>query len=422
MNNTVLFIVWAFCVLTLNAQNQLPKWEKGYLDIHNINTGRGSCAFFIFPDGTNMMIDAGDFDNEAFDERYAPMFSPQVFPNSSYTAGTSIVNYLTNLLGREKPQIDYFLLTHFHSDHYGSIREATATSDKGYRLTGLTEVGDIIPIRTYVDRDYPDYNYPIDLRTNKTSNGGVELPTFLNLLKFLDYQKEHNSMKLEKFEVGSNKQFVLKKDPKAFPSFEVRNIKSNNLLWTGKGKVTRPLFTVQDLLAKDGKFNDNQMSTALVVTYGKFKYFAGGDNSGLVDQDHAEWYDIETPMAAVVGKVSAVTLDHHSNRDATNRNFLDVLDPRVVVAQSWSPDHPGLEVGQRLLSKNIGTQKRDVFMTYYHNETGIGIGPWFSRGIMAKEGHIVLRVYPDGHYDVYVLDSRKSNLTIVKKFGPYMSE
>ena len=42
MNKTVLFIVWAFCVLTLNAQNQLPKWEKGYLDIHNINTGRGS--------------------------------------------------------------------------------------------------------------------------------------------------------------------------------------------------------------------------------------------------------------------------------------------------------------------------------------------------------------------------------------------
>ena len=52
----------------------------------------------------------------------------------------------------------------------------------------------------------------------------------------------------------------------------------------------------------------------------------------------------------------------------------------------------------------------------------VGIGPWFSRGIKAKEGHIVIRVYPDGKYDVFVLDARKSNLTIVKKFGPYVSE
>ena len=164
------------------------------------------------------------------------------------------------------------------------------------------------------------------------------------------------------------------------------------------------------------------MSTAVVVKYGKFKYYTGGDNSGLVDQDHAEWYDIETPMAPIVGKVSVASLNHHSNRDATNRSFLEILDPKVVVAQSWSTDHPGAEVGQRLLSKNIGTQKRDVFMTFYSDETSIGIGPWFANGIKAKQGHIVIRVYPDGKYDVYVLDARKEDLIISEKFGPYVSE
>ena len=422
MRKSILFLLLFLSVAFVSAQDQLSKWEKGYLDIHHLNTGRGSCAFIIMPDGTNMMIDAGDFDNESFDVKYAPMSAPQVFPNSSYTAGSSIINYLTNVLGRDNLSIDYFLLTHFHSDHYGSIRDASGTSEHGYRLTGLTEVGDVIPIKTYVDRDYPNYNFPVDLRTNVSGNGGVEPATFQNLLKFLEFQKTNNGMKLEKFEIGSNKQFTLKKDPKSYPDFEIQNIKSNNLLWTGKGKNTTPLFTKEELLAKNGKFNDNQMSTALVIKYGKFKYYAGGDNSGLVDQDHAEWYDIETPMAPLVGKVSAMSLNHHSNRDATNRNFLDVLDPKVVVAQSWSPDHPGPEVGQRLLSGNVGTQKREIFMTYYHEETGIGIGPWFSRGVKAKEGHIVIRVYPDGKYDVYVLDSRKSNMTIVKKFGPYVSE
>ena len=72
--------------------------------------------------------------------------------------------------------------------------------------------------------------------------------------------------------------------------------------------------------------------------------------------------------------------------------------------------------------KNIGTQKRDVFMTFYSDETSIGIGPWFANGIKAKQGHIVIRVYPDGKYDVYVLDARKEDLIISEKFGPYVSE
>ena len=131
MKKSILFFITILCCVLGSAQVQLPKWEKGYLDIHHINTGRGSCAFLILPDGTNMMIDAGDFDNESFDAKYAPMFAPQVFPNSSYTAGSSIVNYVTNLLGKEKPEIDYFLLTHFHSDHYGSVRDASGTSENG---------------------------------------------------------------------------------------------------------------------------------------------------------------------------------------------------------------------------------------------------------------------------------------------------
>lgn len=416
--NFIFLLVFSCIIKAQMTIPPFPKWEKGYLDIHHINTGRGNCAFLIFPDGTTMMIDAGDFDGKEYAAKYAPMHAAPIFPDSSYTPGSSIINYVTNLLGRDVV-IDYFLLTHFHSDHYGDVQKATGTSKNGYRITGLTEVGDVIPIKMYVDRDYPDYQFPVDLRSK---NDGVDLPTFLNLLEFLNYQEKHNGLKVEKFDIGSNTQFVLKKEPKSYPGFEVRNIKSNNRLWTGEGKKTTILFTKEELMAKNGKYSENQMSTAIVVKYGAFKYYAGGDNSGLVDQDHAEWYDIETPMAPIIGKVSAVSLNHHSNRDATNRNFLEVLDPKVVVAQSWSTDHPGAEVGQRLLSKNIGTQPRDVFMTYYDDETGVAIGPWFARSLKAKQGHIVIRVYPDGEYEVYVLDARKTDLVISNRFGPYSSE
>ena len=35
---------------------KLPAWQKGYMDIHHISTGRGDCNFMIFPDGTTMMV------------------------------------------------------------------------------------------------------------------------------------------------------------------------------------------------------------------------------------------------------------------------------------------------------------------------------------------------------------------------------
>ncbi len=38
----------------------LPAWEEGYMDIHHINTGCGECAYIILPDGTTMLIDAGE--------------------------------------------------------------------------------------------------------------------------------------------------------------------------------------------------------------------------------------------------------------------------------------------------------------------------------------------------------------------------
>ena len=39
----------------------LSPWSEGTLDIHEISTGRGSSTFFILPDGTTMLYDAGEF-------------------------------------------------------------------------------------------------------------------------------------------------------------------------------------------------------------------------------------------------------------------------------------------------------------------------------------------------------------------------
>ena len=46
--------------ITILPFEDFEPWKPGFLDIHHINTGRGDATFFIFPDGTNMLFDAGD--------------------------------------------------------------------------------------------------------------------------------------------------------------------------------------------------------------------------------------------------------------------------------------------------------------------------------------------------------------------------
>ena len=46
-------------VFTQQGSDRLSPWQEGFLDIHHINTGAGDSTFFVFPDGTTMLLDAG---------------------------------------------------------------------------------------------------------------------------------------------------------------------------------------------------------------------------------------------------------------------------------------------------------------------------------------------------------------------------
>ena len=241
----------------------------------------------------------------------------------------------------------------------------------------------------------------------------------LRYLKFLDYQIHANKMKVEQLALGSTQQFALLNHPKDYPTCYVRGIKQSNMIWTGKGTGSRELFPASVVVDEKGNYNENPLSCAIVLKYGKFSFYSGGDNTGLEDQDHPSWMDVETPMAGLIGKVSALTLDHHGNRDATNLTFLKSLDPQVVISQSWCSDHPGQEVGHRLISPNLGSHQREIYMTHYDPKTGIGIGMWFERKLTQRQGHYVIRVYPDSSFVVYTLDCTKEDPTILavsKKF------
>ena len=148
-----------------NNTGDFDLWSPGYLDIHHINTGRGDAAFFIFPDGTTMLFDAGARDTTMVG-RWAPLKIVPPRPDDSRTPGAWIAHYIRQVTPPESSaQIDYAVISHFHSDHYGGVTgNDPASGEGGYKLTGITEVGDLIPIHGIIDRGYPDYDYPVDLR------------------------------------------------------------------------------------------------------------------------------------------------------------------------------------------------------------------------------------------------------------------
>ncbi|MDD3780701.1 MAG: MBL fold metallo-hydrolase, partial [Proteiniphilum sp.] len=127
-----------------------PDWKAGYMDIHHINTGKGECVFVLMPDGTTMMIDAGETGTDKRNFK----------PDSSRSSGEWISRYILRMMRPlSEKKLDYMLLTHFHDDHMGNIQLSNKKSDKGdYILTGITEVGDLIPFGKIVDRNWPDYN------------------------------------------------------------------------------------------------------------------------------------------------------------------------------------------------------------------------------------------------------------------------
>src|SRR5690625_7489728 len=85
---TFIFIFISVDLISQNIGEELPKWEEGYLDIHHINTGRGDCTFFILPDGTTMIIDAGDHNRPDGPREFS------ILPNDKKTPGECIVKYI----------------------------------------------------------------------------------------------------------------------------------------------------------------------------------------------------------------------------------------------------------------------------------------------------------------------------------------
>lgn len=395
----------------------VPRWERGMLDIHQINTGTGDAALFIFPDGTTLLLDAAGVNRTG--ERDSNYDAPPR-PDNSRRAGQWVARYVR----RVHPEgaggaLDYAALTHFHGDHMGTLMPDSPLAKSGaYKLTGIMDVGDEMPIRTMLDRDWPNYKYP-------APSGGAMM---LNYRAFLKWQMANRGLKVERFEPGRADQIVLRKAPREYPSFEVRNIAANGFVWTGSGTTARNRFPEGILPV------ENNCSLAFRLTYGAFTYFNGGDMAGFLGPNSPAWAEMESAVAWVTGPVDVYALNHHGTDDSANAFFLSVLQPRVHILSTYASSQPSPGVMRRMTSARIYPGPRDIFMTnsqwpgrrehmvklFGETET-VWLLEQIAR-IAAGSGHVLVRVEPGGaSYRVIVIDDANELGKVLSVHGPYAS-
>jgi len=385
-----LLLLLCICVFAGVAQTigePLNPRRGGELEIHHIQTGRGDSALLIFPDGTSLLVDAGDGPPQE------PWRTTPEAPDDSRPAGEWVARYARRALGAGK--IDYALFTHFHGDH----------------VYGFADLIRNIEIGTVLDRGWPEYDVVLEPRPESRE-------------KYVDVLRrgvQEGKLIAERFQPGRKDQLRLLHRPAEYPNFEVRNLAANGEVWTGERERAQSVFPALKTISKEDWPHENLLSTAIRVRYGAFDYYTGGDLEGVPDPGFPAWQNVEAPVAAAAGPVDVAALNHHGYRDSTTEAFVRALQARLWIAQVWHVSHPGWSVLDRLHGERLYPGPRDVLVTAVMPANRMMIGPLVERHL-SSAGHIVIRVAPGGEsFRAIILDETSEAAPVKAIHGPFAS-
>lgn len=414
----------------------LSPWQEGQMDIHFINTTTGESVFMIFPDGTQMLVDAagslvktGEAKNTGIRQRWDPT------TELDFSAGKYIAEYITKCMewtGNRK--LDYVLATHFHGDHFGAYSKTLPLSDLSstYRKQSLPEVLDLVPSVKLMDRGWPDYAYPFDMQIKASNSGAVS-----NYVKAVKWHIDNRGLVAERFKAGSRDQIVMKRKPSDYPGFIVQNIAVNGEIWDGGSTTTAtatfpPLAEIRVADTKDVGNDDNcpeenHCTCVLKVSYGAFDFFEGGD-AQYDGMSTFPWKDMETPVGLVTGPVDVMKANHHGVNNTNGYGYISkvtgmkaeamkYLQPTCWIVNSWTDGHPREVTFDGVTALYPAM---DIYVTNICDDTRTYGN--FSQ-IKGFNGHIVVRVYDGGSvYRVYTVSDSDGKMTVKKISKEYKSK
>ncbi|MDR1720566.1 MAG: hypothetical protein LBR67_10700 [Dysgonamonadaceae bacterium] len=379
----------------------LPKWAEGCLDIHFVNTGRGECAFYILPDGTTLLVDAG--------ETVTTSESVPQKPNANTRPYITDATYIKHFLPEGSAAIDWCAPSHFHIDHIGSLDAATETSPNGYALSGLTALYGEIPFSRVLDMGYP--NYGADTSIPEMDGQLVD-----DWEKFVKWAVANKGMTADRFRPGEE-QITLLKKPSEYSDFRIFNIVANGYVWnlnssTGQGEIVNT-----------GAAKGNAASCGFHLRFGKFDYIACGDLVSTAQNRMAYYY--RDFIGA--GKLDVFKANHHLSSNSWGSQMQNCeFSPRVIVNlcfTDYQPDTPlltAIMTGTGFTTHSYSWTK-DFFTTNAHPDL-VAANAELYKSVAGYNGHVVVRVASGGkEFYVYMLDDTDFNYKVKSIHGPYSS-
>ncbi len=379
-------------------------WKKGQFQVHFIYTGVAESMFFIFPDGTTMLLDCGDHNAIGRGEKAVP-----VLPSPNRHAGEWIARYIQRV-NPSKTLIDYMMLSHYHSDHGGTdtfYASVTERNGEPYYLSGFSQAAETLHFNKAIDRCWPDYNDPIPLLDD------TQLLKSHMMKFYKEVQKK--GTKIEKFRLGEINQIALVHQQEKYKNFTIRNISANGRVCGPDGKI---IDIYKDYIDRNHpkRLNENGMSLGMIFQYGDFRFYTAGDFSDRLKQKDGSKIEIEDIMAEVCGTAHVAKINHHGHYSMPEK-LIGALRSQVYVSCVWDQLHNVDPVMTRLSDQNIYPGERVIcpgIMPEKRRKEDQG-KDWLNNvPKVTYEGcHMILNVEPNGKdFSMNFLTAKDESMTV----------
>ena len=372
------------------------RWKAGELAIHFIQTGCGEQSFFIFPDGTTMLLDCGDF--------YRPQYLQHVprQPSPERLGGEWTSRYVQRLVPQR--EIDYFVLSHYHTDHCGGPALRSEAAADGRRVCGITRFAEDFAIRNYFDNRWPCTG----VAAVNPDDDAAEM-----MERWIPFMQEKRGMKAHRFEVGALNQIRMLKEGAAKYErlFSIRNLHACCTYWDGKDGTLD--YTQEYFRRNPGHtaIPENSLSLGFRLDYGKFSAYFGGD---------VDYPDYEDCLAPVIGKVDVCKMNHHGCPTSMGRELCRHLQAKLYLACIWSPNQVTERNLVNMTSRELYPGERYLCPGYLPAvKRREYAGRPFMGDFLPHQGHTVVKVAPGGEsWEFFVVSAEDESMKVLfnKKF------
>lgn len=316
--------------------------QQAPLRLYWIDVEGGGATLLVAPTGESVLVDAG----ENLDRDVSRVFE----------VATKVA---------ELKQIDHFVATHWHADHYG----------------GAIKLSTRIPIKKYYGSD------PLPDKVSEDPQFGKLMPLYQTVTKGGSIVlKPGDKLPLKQTACG--------------PQFELKVLAANRVVIGRPKSPPNPVCSRKSENAADP--TENSKSIVLRLTYGKFTFLDGGDLTKAMEEQ------LVCP-SNLIGEIDLFQINHHGLDLSNNPVLIRTIKPRVVVVNN-GPQKGAEPKTMKTLFDPPGIQTVWQIHRNLQPGTQLNTSSEFiaNQGVDGKAEFIQASATPDGSFRVQIGSSGNS--------------